>query len=373
MIHAFDYRRSLAWIQEDVSAAIERVLQSGKLLLGPETEAFEAEFAAAIGMPHCVAVASGTAALQLALLALDVEPGDEVITVANTCVPTIAAITACGARPVYVDVRPDDLMMDVALIEKNISNRTRCLLPVHLWGNGVAMSALRELADRHGLSIVEDCAQAHFTRIADQWAGTWGDAGCFSFYPTKNIGSYGDAGAIVVRSAKLAERLRRLRFYGFASPGFAVEPGLNARISELQAAILRVKLRVYPQWLERRKALANRYRKSLRHPGVQHPVWDRQIEPSFHQYVIRCQQRDSLMQLLSAAQIGHGIHYPYPMYKMPGYPAERGLEHQLIVTERAATEILSLPIHEALQDGEVDEVAMVINSWTVPVPYRWSA
>jgi aminotransferase EvaB len=364
MIKAFDYRRSLAWIRQDIIAAIDRVLHSGKLLFGPETEAFEREFAQALGVRHCVAVASGTAALQLALTAVGVGPGDEVITVANTCVPTIAAIYAAGARPVYVDVRPDDLMMDVSLVERAIGPRTRCVLPVHLWGGGVDMSALAELAERHGLALVEDCAQAHFTRIAGRWAGAWGLAGCFSFYPTKNIGSYGDAGAVVVDRPELAERLRRLRYYGFDRGGLAVEPGLNARISELQAAILRVKLSVYPSWLARRQALADVYRTELDHPSIRQPYWQPDVEPSFHQYVVRCADRALLASRLQAHGIEYGIHYPVPLHHMPGYTAASMTPVGLPITERAATEVLSLPLHEALSDAEVQHVAAVVNQAT---------
>jgi aminotransferase EvaB len=362
MIRCFDYRRSLGEIEVEVRAAFERVLRSGKLLFGAETEAFEGELAAALGVRHCVAVASGTAALHLALAALGVEAGDEVITVANTCVPTISAIRAAGAVPVYVDVRDDDLMMDVSLVERAITARTRCILPVHLWGSGADMRALAELAQRHGLPLVEDCAQAHFTRIHGRWAGTWGLLGCFSFYPTKNIGSYGDAGAVVTDSNELATRLRRLRYYGYDGSGLAVQPGFNARISELQAAFLRVKLAVYPDWLARRRAIAHLYDNALAQRSVEPVRCRSHVEHSYHQYVVRCQNRRAVMDVLGRAGIEHGIHYAVPMHRMPGYGFAGAVPDGLPTTTRAADEILSLPIHESLRPSEAQQVVAAIGA-----------
>lgn len=365
MIPTFDYRRTLAEIEGEVLAAVRRVLQSGQLLLGPETEAFEAEFAAYVGRRHCVAVGSGTTAIHLALWGLgvgDVDGSDdEVITVSNTCAPTIAALRMCGAKPVFAAVGDDDLLIDPAAVEAAVGRRTRCLLPVHLWGGAVAIERLVAIAERHGLALVEDCAQAHGTRIEGRLAGSFGAAGCFSFYPTKNIGAYGDAGAVVTDDGDLAERLRALRMYGYRGAPVATLEGTNARISELQAAVLRIKLRHYPRWLERRREIAAYYDAHLDHPDLTRPARRRDAEHSFHQYVVRTPERERLIAALDAAGVGYGIHYPVPCHKMPAY--ERFATGPLPVSERAAEQILSLPLHEGLRDDEVERVAAVVNSF----------
>lgn len=356
MIRSFDYRRSLPEIETDVLAAVRRVLDSGQLILGPETAAFEAEFAAYVGAQHCIAVSSGTTALHLALLGLGVAAGDEVMTVANTCVPTVAAIRQAGARPVFVDVCDRDLLMDPDRIPDAITSRTRCLLPVHLWGQSVAMDALMAVANAAGLPVVEDCAQAHGTRYRDRHVGTFGAVGCFSFYPTKNLGAYGDAGAVVTDDADLAARLRRLRTYGYDADGRATAEGINARIGEMQAAILRVKLGVLDEWLARRRAIAGLYDRAFDGTGVRRPAPPAHTVSSYHQYVIRHDARPAIMAALKAHDIDCGIHYPIPLHRMPAYQpfAE---DTALPITERAAEEILSLPIHESLTADEASLVA----------------
>lgn len=363
MIACFDYRRGLSEIESEVVDAVKRVLHSGTLMLGPETEAFEQEFAAWLGVPQCIGVASGTTALHLALWALGMGPGDEVITVANTCPPTIAAICLSGATPVFVDVHPSTLMMNLDALERAISDRTRCVLPVHLWGHMVDMDRLGDLAKRHGLYIVEDCAQAVGASWNGRAAGTWGICACFSFYPTKNLGAYGDAGAVVTSDPKLAERLRRMRMYGYDPPGISEEEGMNARIHEMQAAILRVKLRVLDDWLDRRRACAALY-DSLIEEGAIHPVIrDGACQHAFHQYVVRCSGRDALASALRAQGIGSGIHYAVPVHEMPAYrrfaPAEDALEN----TIRGCREILSLPLHESLAQEEIEHVAQALNTF----------
>lgn len=359
-IRSFDYRRTLAELEGPVMTAVRRVLRSGRLILGPETEAFEHELATALGAPFCVAVTSGTAALHLALLALEVGPGDEVVTVANTCAPTIAAIRLTGARPVFVDVRTDDGQLDVTRLEAAITPRTRVVLPVHLWGHAVDLAPLLAIAEGHGLAVLEDCAQAQGTRYRGRQVGTFGTAGAFSFYPTKNLGAYGDAGAVVTADPELAARLRRRRTYGYDGEAVACEDGGNFRVAELQAAILRVKLPHLPSWLTRRRAIAARYRAAIRHPGIATMVLAPEVEPSYHQFVIRCRDRAAVIRALDRDDVQHAIHYPTPIHRMPAFRRFAPAPGALAVTEELSAEILSIPVHEALRDDEVERVVAAL-------------
>jgi aminotransferase EvaB len=359
-IKTFDYLKSFATIENDIADAIQRVLKSGHLLLGPETEAFEHEFAEFVGARYCVGVSSGTTALHLALMALNLGRDDEVITVSNTCVPTIAAIELCGANPVLIDVSDYDLMIDPDLIADAITNKTKCIVPVHLWGQSVEISRIREIAERYGLSLVEDCSQAHGTSYNGRHVGTFGDAGCFSFYPTKNLGAYGDAGAIITNDGEFAARLRRMRMYGYDKNNCSIEKGMNARISEIQAAILRVKLQVLPKWLERRREIAAIYDEKIRLSNIRLPLRHPDRKHSFHQYVIRCQDRNRITEMLKSRDVSFGIHYPVPVHLMPAY--RRLLQGKMPVTERASNEILSLPIHESLIDEEAGKVALAVSA-----------
>jgi aminotransferase EvaB len=361
MIKTFDYRRSLPEIEDEITEALSRVLHSGRLLLGEETEGLETEFAQYAGARHCIAVNSGTGALQLALMALGVGVGDEVVTVSNTCVPTISAIRSTGATPVFVDVREFDLTMNPELVASAATAKTRCILPVHLWGQAADIDALVELTRKREIPIIEDCAQAHGTRLRSRHVGTLGRIGCFSFYPTKNLGAYGDAGAVLTNDSALAERLRSLRVYGYDGSGVAQTEGTNARISELQAAILRVKLRVFPTWLERRRRVAEVYNEAIENPEIQLPPIQPFTEPSYHQYVIRCRDRRAVIQALEAAEIGFGIHYPMPVHLMPAYQFLGGSSLRLPVTMKASSQILSLPIHEGISPDQANRVAEVLN------------
>lgn len=361
MIKSFDYLESLPEVEADLLAAAARVLRSGRLILGPETEAFEREFAAFVGAKHCIGVASGTAALHLALLAMGIGRDDEVITVSNTCAPTIAAIRLTGARPVFVDVRADDLMLDADLAEQAITGRTRCLLPVHLWGRAADLPRLKALATKHNVALIEDCAQAIGTKCEGRHAGTFGDIGCFSFYPTKNLGAMGDAGAAVTDDASLADRLRMLRTYGYEGTGESELEGTNGRISEIQAAMLRVKLRRLPEWLARRRAVAAIYDECIRPRDMRLPPRQNGVEPSWHQYVVRSETRQGLMAALLNAGVESSIHYRTPVHLMPAY---RHLDAgPLPVTVRAAGEILSLPVHESVSRDDALRVTAAINAY----------
>jgi dTDP-3-amino-2,3,6-trideoxy-4-keto-D-glucose/dTDP-3-amino-3,4,6-trideoxy-alpha-D-glucose/dTDP-2,6-dideoxy-D-kanosamine transaminase len=368
MIRCFDYLRALPEMEADIVESVLRVLRSGRLILGPETEAFEAEFAEFVGAKYCVGVSSGTTALHLALAGLNIGSGDEVITVSNTCVPTIAAIRLTGATPVLVDVNKNNLMMNTEKVEASITRRTRCILPVHLWGQSVQMDEIVKIADRYGLSVVEDCAQAHGSLFRERHVGTWGDVGCFSFYPTKTLGAFGDAGGVVTNDEFLAQRCRKLRVYGYNDVRIATCEGFNYRMSEIQAGILRYKLRLLPSVLSKRQKLAALYDSRIAGELIRKLTVLPSVKPSFHQYVVRCTNRRPVIDTLITNKVDFGIHYPVPVHLMPAYAFLGGKSLHLPVTLTACEEILSLPIHEGLCADEVNTVCDVLDQnamkWT---------
>jgi dTDP-4-amino-4,6-dideoxygalactose transaminase len=345
-----------------LSEAIERVLGSGRFVLGPETEAFEAELAGYLGARHCVGVGSGTDALQLALTALGVGPGDEVITVSHTAVPTAFAIELTGAAPVFVDVDPGTQTMDPARAAEAIGPATRAIVPVHLYGRCARVAALRDLADEHGLWLVEDVCQAHGAQVEGRRAGTLGDAGCFSFYPTKNLGAYGDGGAVVTDDDGLAERVRRRRSHGLGEGYVHDPPAGNSRLDELQAAILRVKLPHLDDWNAARRRLARVYAEHLDGLPVELPVDPGAGEHVFHLYVIRTEGRDELLEHLRRNGIDAAVHYPVPAHRQPPY-ASSPTRFALPVTEACSREVLSLPMYPELDEGDVERVALHVREF----------
>lgn len=358
MIAVFDAARHYRAHRAEYLEAVERVLSSNRLVLGPETEAFECEFAASVQARHAVGVNSGTDALALAMTALGVGLGDEVLVPALTAPATAAAVRMVGAVPRFVDVLPDKLTMDPQHAERVVTRRTRCLVPVHLYGAAADMTELTALAERRGLALIEDCAQAHGTTFGGRAVGTFGRIGCYSFYPTKNLGAFGDGGLCTTDDPYLAQRLRRLRFYGLDADGVMREDGRNSRLDELQAAVLRVKLR----WLEKgnlhRRVIAERYRRNLRDAGVRLPV--DQSGATYHQFVIRTQSRAGLIAELQRQQIGYGVHYPRPLHLMPAFEFLGYRVGDLPVAEQACEEVLSLPIYPELDNGEVDRVCTAV-------------
>ena len=357
----FDYRPGLAEIRAEIDQAIREVLDSGTLILGPRVRQFEENFARFLGVEgQAVAVGNGTDAIAIALRALGIGPGDEVLTVANTAIPTVSAIRMAGAAPVFVDVDPQTCLMDPALIEPRITPRTKALLPVHLFGNAAPLAPLLEIAGRYGLKVVEDCAQSCGTRYRDRATGTFGDVGCFSFYPTKNLGAYGDGGLCFTRDPALAVAMRQIRVYGCGETYAAEREGVNSRLDELQAAILDVKLRHLPAWLEKRRRVAGWYDAYLS-PSIARPRPVLGADHSYHLYVILPDNRIRLIDALKAGRIGYGIHYPAPIHLMTAY---RFLGHQpgdLPHTERLAGQVLSLPCYPELSEDAVRRVAEVVN------------
>jgi dTDP-4-amino-4,6-dideoxygalactose transaminase len=323
---------------------------------------FEARFAAYVGASDGVGVNSGTDAIFLALKALEVGPGDEVITVANTAVPTVSAIRATGASPVFVDIEPDTYLMDVRQVEARVTPRTKALLPVHLYGQSVDLDPLIEIAARHGLGLVEDCAQSHGARYKGRTTGAIGQIGAFSFYPTKVLGAYGDGGICVTSSPELAERLRMLRFYGMQTQYYSEIEGYNTRLDEVQAAILLVKLPHLDRWIEERQRLAALYSQELRDCPLQLPVTRPYSSHSFFLYVVRTPRRDEALAALAREGIEARIHFPTPIHQMRGYAFLPYRSGDLPESEAAAGEIMSLPMYPGLPPDQVRRVAAVLRA-----------
>lgn len=344
----------------DYRAAIERVLASGWFILGPEVEAFEQEFAAYHGGGHAVGVANGTDAIELALRAAGVGPGDEVITVAHTAVATVCAIERAGATPVLVDIDPDSYTIDPGAVRAAVTTRTKAIVPVHLYGHPAELGELGEIAHQHNLLLIEDCAQAHGARYRGRPVGTFGHLAAFSFYPTKNLGAFGDGGSVLTADPELAKRVRGLRNYGQAQRYRHDGPGVNSRLDEMQAALLRVGLAKLDAHNAERRALAARYSDFLEVvtvPGVRGDV-----EHVYHLYVIRHPERDWLRDRLHERGVGTLIHYPIPVHLQSAY-AHLGLRRgSLPVTERAADEILSLPMYPGLSPAQADTVMAAVNA-----------
>jgi len=362
LVAPFDYRPEYLRLKAEIDGAIHRVLASGQLILGPEVRAFEAEFAANVGTRAAVGVNSGTDALVLALRALEIGAGADVITVANAGVPPVAAIRAAGATPRFVDVDPGTLLMDPDRLEAALTPQTRCVLPVHLYGQAAPMDAILAFASRHGLRVVEDCAQAHGATYRGRHVGSLGDVGCFSFYPTKSLGAFGDGGAVVTRHPTLEAPLRMLRMYGFRDDRHAHREGLNSRLDELQAAILRVKLRHLDEALAARRALAARYRDGLQDASCRPLAETPDGAHAYHLFVVRAQERPRLGDALTRAGIGFGIHYPEPVHLMEAYRFLGCRAGDLPVSETAAGEVMSLPLYPGLDDETVARVIRTLRA-----------
>lgn len=362
-IPAVDLAGQYRALHAEIDAAIDRVLTGGWYILGEETRAFEAEFAAYVGVEYGVGVASGTDALALALRAVGVETGDEVITVSHTAVATVVAVEQAGARPVFVDIDPVTFTMDPARLEAAISPGTRAIVPVHLYGHPADMDLILVVARSYHLAVVEDCAQAHGALYRGRPAGSWGDAAAFSFYPTKNLGAIGDGGMVVTNRSDVAERLRLLRQYGWARRYVSQIRGVNSRLDELQAAILRVKLRYLKAWNERRRELAARYSVLLDNTNLGLPQAVGDVTHAYHLYVVRAKERDALLTYLHQQGISAQVHYPVAVHLQPAY-ADLGFElGSLPETERAAADVLSLPLYPEMKDEAVVYIFEAIQQW----------
>jgi dTDP-3-amino-3,4,6-trideoxy-alpha-D-glucose transaminase len=347
----------------ELEAALTRVARSGRYLLGPELEAFEHEFAAFAGTAHCVAVGSGLDALRLALQARGIGAGDEVLVPGQTFIATWLAVSATGATPVPVDVDPRTHLIDVDQAAAAVGPRTAAIVAVDLYGHPAAHDGLRALAERHGLWLLDDAAQAHGAMLHDRPVGVWADAAAWSFYPGKNLGALGDGGAVTTDDAVLAQRLRRLRNYGSDRKYLHVEVGVNSRLDELQAAVLRVKLRHFDAASARRHAVALRYRSLLADAPVELPAVATGALPSWHLFVVRSGERDALREHLSAAGVETLIHYPLPPHRQPAYAGTAAASAHLPAADRAAAEVLSLPMGPHLDDRAVDVVVDALHAF----------
>lgn len=338
--------------REEIYAAIEGVLKSGFLILGENVKKFEKEFARYCGVNFGVGVNSGTDALFLGLKALGIGSGDEVITVANTAVPTVSAIVSTGATPRFIDIDPETYLMDTSLLEKAITEKTKCILPVHLYGQCVNMDDVRKIANNHGFKILEDCAQSHGATFKGKKCGSMSDLAAFSFYPTKILGGFGDGGMVITNDENLYKKLRRLRFYGMEQIYYSEEHGYNSRLDELHAAILLRKLTHIEEYISRRRAVARQYDQSLSDAGLTLPKIMQGNEHAYYLYVCRYPERDKIISELRARNINVNICYQWPIHIMKGYQFLGYKEGDLPQTEEAAKEIFSLPMYPSLTDTE---------------------
>ena len=355
-----DLARHTARYREELQDVIVRVLNAGRYVLGEELDRFETTFASYCGTRFAVGVASGTDAITIALQAAGIVPGDEVITAANTCVPTIVGIEGAGARPVLVDCEETTYTLDPALIEEAITPRTKAIVPVHLYGQCADLDQILGLAQRYGINVVEDCAQAHGAAYDGRRAGSFGLAGAFSFYPTKNLGALGDGGAVVTNDADIAARARLLRNYGERERFEHVLRGRNSRLDALQAALLTAKLKHLDDWNERRRELAGRYSSVLDGSIASVPLEAQRRRHVFHLYVIRVRQRDRFRRALADMGVETAIHYPTPVQRQPAYSDLMPVGRSLATSERLAGEIVSLPLYPDLSDDEASRVASAV-------------
>lgn len=358
-IRSFDYSYELDEIGGEILEAVRRVIEGGRLILGPEVERFERDFARHLGGGHGVGVASGTDALTVCLMAKGIGLGDEVITVPNTATATANAIVRAGATPVFCDIDPETGLMDIDAAARAVTPRTRAVVPVHLYGNVVDVPRLAAALSGRGLFILEDCAQAVGARLGERAAGTLGDAAAFSFYPTKNLGAYGDGGFCLTADAALADAIRQVRRYGFAQRDYAVRLGLNSRLDEMQAAILNVKLPHVNRHVDERRALAAVYDAELG-VAVKRFRTTTGATHGYHLYVIRCQGRERVAERLRALEIETAVHYPHPIHQMPAFSAAASAV-RLPHAEAACSSILSLPLHPGLSPRDVARVSAAVN------------
>ena len=342
-------------------AAIRRVIDRGRFILGPEVEGFEQDFATVSGLAHAVGVGNGTDALCLLLRGLGIGRGDEVITPSLSAGFTAVAVIMSGATPVFADINPDRLTLDPSAVQAVISSRTAALLPVHLYGQPADMPAITQLAARHNLAVIEDCCQAPLATCQGRPVGAFGHGGAFSFYPTKNLGAVGDGGAVCTNDAALADRIRRLRNGGLSTPSYHELVGVNSRLDEIQAAVLRARLPFLSQWTERRRALAVRYREALPGTAVAVPA---ELDPGhvYHLFPIRSEERKNLQNHLQASGIETKIHYPMPLPRQPAFADYKSAESP--VADTVCREIVSLPLNPTLTDAAVDRVIAAVCAFT---------
>ena len=350
--------------QTEIDEAIQRVLQSGTYILGPEVNALEQEFSRFCGANFGIGVANGTDAIKLALMALEIGENDEVITVSHTALATVSAIEATGATAVLVDIEPNTYTIDTKALETALSERTRAIVPVHLYGHPAKMGEIIAFAEQHHLFVVEDCAQAHGARYLEKHVGTFGIAGCFSFYPTKNVGALGDGGMIICNDHTLSEKLKYMREYGWDPERISRYRGINSRLDEIQAAILRVKLKYLDQNLKAREAIVAIYDTAFQKTRLRTPRVMPKCKHAWHQYVLRFDDRDELIEYLGSNNIATAVHYRVPVHKHPSYRSRIRCINPLNQTEQAVSEILSLPLYPEISRHTAKDIAVTTASFS---------
>lgn len=344
-------------IKDEIQDAVMNVITSANFILGPQAKALEEEIAAYHKVKRAVAVASGTDALHLGLLAAGIQRGDEVITTPFTFIATAEAISYIGAVPVFVDIRPDSFNMDISRIEAAITPRTKAIIPVHLYGQPVEMDSLMKITKKHGLKVIEDCAQSFGAEYQGRKTGAFGDCGCFSFFPSKNLGAYGDGGMLITDDHALADRALSLRNHGSRVRYYHDEIGFNSRLDEIQAAVLRVKFNRIDEYNARRRKNASIYNAFLATPDIQTPVELPGVKHVYHQYTIRLKNRDAVKKALDAALVSNMIYYPVPLHLQVAYKELGKATGNFPVAEKAAAEVLSLPMYPELSETQIKEVA----------------
>jgi dTDP-4-amino-4,6-dideoxygalactose transaminase len=349
----------------EIDVAVMRVLDRGRYILGEEVKALESEFAAYIGVEYGIGVGSGTESLHLALKACGIGVGDEVITVSHTAVATVVAIEQAGAIPVMVDIEPDFFTIDSRKIAAAITPKTKAIIPVHLYGQPADLNPILEIARTFELRVIEDCSQSHGAKYKGRRVGSYGDLACFSFYPTKNLGALGDGGMVVTNQAEFAQRLRMLREYGWAERYVSHFPGVNSRLDEVQAAILRVKLHYLEQDNAARARIASMYNTKLIGCDMVLPTCRQETNHVYHLYVVRTQRRDALKGYLKDKGIATLVHYPVPVHLQPVYQGRLTGLDQLLETERAAQEVLSLPIYPELDEADLEAVIKAVRTFSL--------
>ena len=370
MIKAWSYTEEYKELRKKILSSIDRTLKSGQIFFGKELKKFEKTFVKKNNLKYGVAVGSGTDALSLALMGLGIGQGDEVITVSNTAIPTVSAIKNCGAKARFVDI-DHDYLIDSDKIEKSLSKNTKAIIPVHLYGQPCNMTKICKIAKKYKLKIIEDCAQAQGAKFKNKYVGTFGDAGCFSFYPTKILGTYGDGGFVSTNSLKLYKKIRRIRFYGieqndkknkFRNKYYANEHGINSRIAEIQFSILNLKLPKVNSWIKQRKKLAKLYSEKLKNTSLGLPIKKKDCENVFHLYVVYHPKRNFIIKKLKKHNIQVNINYPFPIHKMKAY---KNMVYKnrdsLPITEKMSKGIFSLPLYPKLKTSEILRISKVLS------------
>ncbi|WP_373478952.1 DegT/DnrJ/EryC1/StrS family aminotransferase [Geminocystis sp.] len=353
-------KRQYQNLKKSIDTATQNVYDSGWFILGKKVQEFETNFANYCGANFATAVVSGTEALHLSLIACGINTGDEVITVSNTCVPTLSAVTFAGGCPIFVDINEYTYTIDPSLIESRITDKTKAIIPVHLYGQCADMKPILDIAQKHNLFVIEDCAQAVGAKYQDKMAGTMGNVGAFSFYPSKNLGAFGDGGLILTNDSKLAETVAKLRNYGQEKRYYHSIKGFNSRLDELQAAILNVKLPLLNSWNEKRRAIAKRYTEVFSPLGIICPTEALNCYHNYHLYVIRVKNPSRFQELLKEKGIDTIIHYPIPVHLQESYVECRHQSSYLPITEKLAQEIVSLPLYPELTELEIEYIIKTV-------------